>query len=411
MPHADDGHGPDLRVSQDDIAPAPGRGPGLGHEGLADDPRACIVVLMSSFVHGGAERHAITLINHFSRSLRVVLVYLKPDLSLLPHVERARLADLVFLDAASRKLDFDAVRRLTRLIDTHRPKLVLCVNIYPLMYLHLALRKSRAAPVIVDIFHTTLLRTWKEQAQMVLYRPFIWATDQMVFVCQNQRSHWRRRALFSRRNDVIHNGVDTAYFAPRLSAPQRLQGRARHGWRSDDRVVGISAVLRPEKAHRLLLEAVARLKAEGLNWKVLIIGDGPERAALEADVLRLGLLRDVHITGLLPDVREAIELCDVMALVSVSETFSIAALEAMALGKPMVMSDVGGAREQVTHGVHGFLFASRDADALADVLRECAQPGRLPELARQARARVEKEFSLQAMLGAYGQLLARHLDR
>ena len=395
-------------MSQADTASAPGRGP--GHDGLADDHRACIVVLMSSFVHGGAERHAITLINHFSRSLRVVLVYLKPDLSLLPHVERERLADLVFLDA-SRKLDFDAVRRLSRLLDTHRPKLVLCINIYPLMYLHLALRKSRAAPVIVDIFHTTLLRTWKEQAQMVLYRPFIWVTDQMVFVCRNQRAHWLRRALFSRRNDVIHNGVDTAYFAPRLSAAQRLQGRARHGWRSDDRVVGISAVLRPEKAHRLLLEAVARLKAEGLNWKVLIIGDGPERAALEADVLRLGLLRDVHITGLLPDVREAIELCDVMALVSVSETFSIAALEAMALGKPMVMSDVGGAREQVTHGVHGFLFASRDAGALVDVLRECAQPGRLPELARQARARVEKEFSLQAMLGAYRQLLARYLDR
>ena len=84
----------------------------------------------------------------------------------------------------------------------------------------------------------------------------------------------------------------------------------------------------------------------------MIIGDGPLREAIERDVARLGLSGEVRITGFQSDVREWLTACDVVALLSTAiETFSIAVLEAMAMGKPMIMSDIGGAREQVEHGV------------------------------------------------------------
>jgi glycosyltransferase involved in cell wall biosynthesis len=98
--------------------------------------------------------------------------------------------------------------------------------------------------------------------------------------------------------------------------------------------------------------------------------------------------------------------------VSTSETFSIASLEAMAMGKPMIMSDVGGAREQVQHGVNGFLFRAGDVRALAQCLRESSNKSRTRELGEAARQKVSRDFSLQSMLEAYGSLLreivARH---
>ena len=363
-----------------------------------------LLVLMTSFVHGGAERHTITLVNHFSRSMRIVLAYLKPDESLLPHVQREHLHALSFLDAR-KGMDGQALGRLTALIDRHRPSKVLCVNAYALMYAHLARRHATVKPAIVDILHTTLVRTWKERLQMLVYRPFFWMSEGLVFVCDNQRQHWRRRGLFARRNSVVYNGVDTRRFAP-LNAAQTRQARLAFGLGEDDRVVGISAVLRPEKAHELLLQAVAFAHAGGMPWKVLIIGDGVTRPAVEAEVRRLGLTAHASITGLLPDVRQAIGACDVMALVSVSETFSIASIEAMAMGKPMLMSDIGGAEEQVDVGRQGYLFPSRDVPALAECLRQCWDREHAASLGVNARRRVEAEFSEPAMLAAYAELLS-----
>lgn len=242
---------------------------------------------------------------------------------------------------------------------------------------------------------------------MAMYRPFYWMTDSLVFVCENQRRHWRRRGLFARRNSVIHNGVDAQAFAPPEPA-QALQARAAFGLGQDDHVVGISAVLRPEKAHELLLQAVAQARSDGMHWKLLIIGDGVTRPQIEAEAQRLGLIGRVLITGLLPDVRQAIAACDVVALVSVSETFSIASIEAMAMGRPMIMSRVGGAAEQIDAGRQGYLFPSRDVAALAACLKLCWDREHAARLGQEARRRVEDEFSVAAMLDAYAALLAGH---
>jgi glycosyltransferase involved in cell wall biosynthesis len=115
------------------------------------------------------------------------------------------------------------------------------------------------------------------------------------------------------------------------------------------------------------------LKARGVVWKVLLIGDGPMRPRIEADITRLGLRDEVRITGYLDDVREAVAACDLMALVSTSiETFSVAALEAMALGRPMLMSDIGGAAEQIEQGISGELFRAGDVEALTERLAALA---------------------------------------
>jgi glycosyltransferase involved in cell wall biosynthesis len=120
----------------------------------------------------------------------------------------------------------------------------------------------------------------------------------------------------------------------------------------------------------------------------------------------LGLRAQVHITGTLADVRPAIAACDAMVIPSRAvETFSIAALEAMALGKPMLMSDIGGAREQVEPGDHGLLHAPGDVEALATHIRRLADPRLRRRMGERARERVVASFDVGAMARRYEGLL------
>ena len=144
----------------------------------------------------------------------------------------------------------------------------------------------------------------------------------------------------------------------------------------------------------------------------------PKMAQLEHDVEQsvlgvitrsfrraLGVAADVAITGLKDDVRPYLEACDVLALCSVTEAFSLAAIEAMALRKPVVHSDVGGAAEMILPGKNGFLFPVGDTRALVQCLARLADPGACRLMGDRARGVVEVFFSEKAMVDKYERLL------
>ena len=172
---------------------------------------------------------------------------------------------------------------------------------------------------------------------MLLNRLLFRHCDLLIYVSHAQRQYWRGRGLRARRDIVIQNGVDTAHFADRLTAAQREQVRAEFGFAPDDYVIGLCGFLRPEKAHDDLLHALHQLRQRGIPAKAMLIGDGPRRAHIEQLIAQLQLQHAVVITGYRPDVRPCVASCDVMTLTSHDETFSLAALESMALGKPLVM--------------------------------------------------------------------------
>ena len=135
---------------------------------------------------------------------------------------------------------------------------------------------------------------------MTLSRPFYWGSRAIVYVCENQRQHWRRRGLSFRADRVIHNGIDVAYFQDRLSAAEKQALRARCGAGASDVVLGLCAAMRPEKAHGDLLQAVARLRSQGLPVSVLLIGDGPERPASKRKLPRWGWRKRPTLPDLCP---------------------------------------------------------------------------------------------------------------
>jgi glycosyltransferase involved in cell wall biosynthesis len=209
--------------------------------------------------------------------------------------------------------------------------------------------------------------------------------------------------------EVIYNGIDTDWYSDRSSGVDRLARRREFGFQAEDFVIGLCSGLRPVKAHGDLLAALAKLRSRGVAAKALLIGDGPERQAIERAITRLGLEGHVAITGFHEDVRSLVSACDVMTLVSHSETFSLAALESMALGKPLVMSDVGGAGEQVIHGEHGFLFPPGDIDALAARLEDLTSAALRSRLGNAATRRVRELFTVHYMADRFTDSMHRLL--
>jgi glycosyltransferase involved in cell wall biosynthesis len=355
--------------------------------------------ITASLGFGGAERHSITLTNRLAeRGHECHAVYVKDDPGQL---ERLRGAVSVRCLHARRYLDPAAVKSLAAFFEQTRPTVVVTANPYSMMYAFLAMRRSGARAPLAVTFHTTLVLDAKEWLQMLCYRPLFWAADCLVFVCEAQSRYWLSRKVAARSNLVIHNGVDPEYWKP-ASAEVAGRMRALLGYAAGDYVIGICAALRPEKNHLQLVDAVAALRSSGIAARALAIGDGPMREAIEARARSRGVAADVRITGFQQDVRPYLAACDTAVLCSTTiETFSLAALEAMALARPVVHSDIGGAAEMVLDGENGFLFPAGDTPALVRRLAELAEPALRGRMGAAARELVAMRFSERAMVERY----------
>ena len=364
-----------------------------------------VIFAASSLPHGGAERHAIALMNRLAeRGHECHAVSIKESACQPDRVPPPAGGTVTSLDAA-RYLDARAVRDFAARISRVAPIAIVAANPYALMYSWLAARWSGVRTRLAVTFHTTLLQSAKEELQMLYYRPFFWAADFLVFLCERQRRHWLRRGVFSRRNEVIHNGVDTDVFRDRWSPGERAELRRLLGFSDNDFVIGTAAWLRPEKNHVQLADAVAVLRNKGIPARALLVGEGEMRGAVEARARALGVGGKVTITGFQRDVRPFIGACDAVALCSLTETFSLAAIEAMALRRPVVHSDVGGAAEMIVPGENGFLFPVGDTRAFVDRLAILANPGVARRMGGNARALVESRFSEKTMVDRYEQML------
>jgi glycosyltransferase involved in cell wall biosynthesis len=366
-----------------------------------------LLFLLTSAAVGGAEMHTISLLNQIDPArFRLSLAYLHDEHKLIEKIDRSRVNGSVFCCHVIRNIDWSAARRLGAYVRDEEVDIIVCANFYPLLYGWCARWLSGRPVHIVEVCHSiwSHLRSFKSKLQMLVYAPLLRITPMLVYVCENQRRHWRRRLIAARDDIVIHNCIDTAHFHNGYSSQEIADFRATHELAPNDYVVGLCAVMRPEKAHGDLLEAVELARQRGVKVKCLLIGDGRERGAIEARIDQLGLGEHVAITGLVSDVRLALAACDVLVFTSHSETFSIAALEAMAMGKPVVMTNVGGASEQVIPGENGYLFRLGDTAALAGHLARLADPVRRQKMGARARARVAEQFSLEVMVGAYERL-------
>lgn len=229
-----------------------------------------------------------------------------------------------------------------------------------------------------------------------------------VFLCVSEtaeRSFFGDSALFDesllrqgRCHFTIHNAVDLDE-VDAILASGRGEARRRELGLNGHPTVGVVGRLSYEKGHRWLLEAMRGVVARFPTARLLVVGDGAERPALEAQASELSLDGHVVWTGRLP--REAALECyaamDVVAVPSLWEGFGLSAAEAMAFGKPVVASDVDGLREVVRNTETGSLVPCEDASAMAAALTTLlGEPVMRQRMGAAGAARAREMFSAQA---------------
>ena len=194
---------------------------------------------------------------------------------------------------------------------------------------------------------------------------------------------------------VVRSGIDVGAWARDEDA--RAQARATLGASGDTLVLGAVGALTPEKGRVHLLEAFALLDPARRDARLVLLGDGPLRGALEARARELAIADRVHFLGHRDDVAAWLSACDVFSAPSESEGLSLSLMQAMAAGLPVIASEVGGMPEVVGNEGAGRLVPPGDVAALASELAALSEDESLrASLGRAAEARAREAFSHHA---------------
>jgi glycosyltransferase involved in cell wall biosynthesis len=195
---------------------------------------------------------------------------------------------------------------------------------------------------------------------------------------------------------VVYNGIDPG---PAPTAASRAAARFALGLRADAFAIGAVARLDPVKDLQTLLDAAIGMREPA---EVVVVGDGPERRALEQRAVAIGVDRFVRFAGHRDDARRLLPAFDAFVNCSTHEGVSLTILEAMAAALPVVATRVGGTPEVVVHDQTGVLIPARDPGALAAVLDRLAHsPERRAALGAEGRRRVEANFTIDRMVSDY----------
>ncbi|ALD89773.1 glycosyl transferase family 1 [Cupriavidus gilardii CR3] len=336
-----------------------------------------ILLLTTGLRLGGAEQQVAALARRFDALGHAVAV-----VSLTPGCEVALPPGIDTLNLAMRKSPWSmarALRQMRGFIQHWRPDVIHAHMVHANLFGRalIATGPARTMPPLVCTAHSA-----REggMARMLAYR----LTDRWAGLTTHVSAEGRERmitagAVPAGRIVVLPNGIDTARFRPDGTA--RAETRAALGLDAATPLLLHVGRLVPEKNQALLLEAFARLPSSLASARLLIAGDGSERAALEYRIAALSLGDRVRLLGTRADIPALLNAADVFALSSDIEGMPLVVGEAMACGCPVVATDAAGVAQMVDG--FGQVVPRGDADALAAALARALRDGR-GDIAQQA---------------------------
>ena len=352
-----------------------------------------ILHVIPKFVLGGAERLLVNLLEAFDHEwFEVAAVSFYPESGTIFEQEIKEKGLTVYFLNKHQGLDLRIIPNLYHLFQTFKPDVV-HTHLYVLHYVFLAMLLCRI-PVRVHTIHTIAQKEVDRIGKLVHW--VVFRLGRVVPVSISLEVANTVHALYGRgiRTPVIYNGIPTARFVSKAGRGMGEGGK--------NMVLLHSGRFVPEKGHLLLIEAFD-LSIKEYPWMQLwLVGDGEFRPAVERAVSEKGLQEKVFFLGIRNDVSNLLADCDLFVLSSSYEGFSLAVLEAMAVGKPVVSTRVGGVPELVEDGLTGFLVPPRDPEALSqailrlvkdhDLCRRMGQAGQRKALERFDISRTAQEY-------------------
>lgn len=288
------------------------------------------------------------------------------------------------------------VWRLCRHFRIVRPDLVHCHNLLPFLTGGMAARLAGGIPAILTKHGAKLPESGNGRRiiRRMLRNGFAVGVSQEATDLLNA---WMLPN--SRLARFIANGIATD---PYDHLPSRPAARSQIGVPTDAWIAGIVARVAFCKGHLVLLDAFARLMQQHPGALLLIVGDGPKLAEVNARVQELGIASSVRVLGERRDIPTILAALDVFCLPSEMEGMPMTVFEAMAAALPVIASDAGGIPGMVDDGRTGLLVPARAVDPLAAALIDlAANPERAREMGRAGRLKLLSTFSLQNTLSAY----------
>jgi glycosyltransferase involved in cell wall biosynthesis len=250
-------------------------------------------------------------------------------------------------------------------------------------------------PIVIATLHQFLMPPWKRN---IYWQQRLLTPNVHLYTAVSQAVAQQLSQSFqvpSRKIRVIYNGIPTAsYDETTTRGPVSQRGSKRP-------IVLTVARLDAQKGHKFLLDAITQIP----DAHFLLAGEGAEQAGLQAQARELGIGDRLSFLGYRSDVPDLLASCDLFVLPSLYEGFPLSVLEAMAAGKPVVATAVGGTPEAVIDQVTGYIVPPGDANSLAGAIRKVLSNTALAHAMGMAgKERVQASFTVDTMANCYNQI-------
>ena len=365
------------------------------HLPMPGPPRIRVVEILATGSNGGAQEHLYSLLTRIDRSRYETSVV---SLSSGPAVRKLQRAGIPVL-VIDEPDDATAVGAVAAHLSSVRPDVI-----HNHMY-RAELVGTRAAialgevghrrPYVVSTVHSSRIRSAEDREQLRRLTPHI---DQLIAVSRSIERKIHDEGRATTRVRMIYNGVDLERYDHQEPC---CTLRDEYGMEPGSQIVGVVARLEPEKGHPTLIDAWPLVLRSVPDAYLLIVGEGSRREDLERQVRDLRLADRVVFTGRRDDVPGVTAALDVAVLPSYREAQGLTILEAMALSRPVVASNVGGIPEMIQDEVTGLLVPPGDPAALAGAIVRLLEDHSLADtLGRAGHDLVHDRFCIELMVKA-----------
>jgi len=376
------------------------------------DDRPVICQVLHSLDIGGAEVLAAGMARELSDRYRFVFACLDDEVGVLGKEFEERGVPMRIFDRQP-GVDWKCSFRLAAFFREHKVQIVHAHQYTPFFQSMLA-RLAYRRPPIVFTEHGRHFPDSRSSKRVAVNRALLRSDDRLIGVGESvRRALVDNEGLPEKRTETIYNGVPLKNFQA-VNGDGQVRRTAQRELSIDDAEFAIVQVARLNslKDHATAIRTLKRLRDDQVPAKLILVGDGEERAALEQLVADQTVENDVVFLGARSDIPRLLASADAFLLSSISEGIPLTLIEAMGAGVPIVSTDVGGIPEVIEHGVSGLLASAGDTETLATHLKSLWQnPEQRSQLAENGCKRAVERFSLEQMhrqyVDVYEQVLGR----
>ena len=353
---------------------------------------------------GGAEKFLISLVNDFQRKkMNPLLILLSNDNKLISEVDK----NVTIVEILKKnRFDLGISKRIKNEIVSRNIKKIFCVNTYSFFLTKISFLGDKNVEFYLSP-HTTKSFSLYNYIQNKIYTRTIGKNDTVIYLCNNQNQYYRKTYMLEKNKElIVYNGVDTDKFdRNKFSEYDESEIKKELGIKENEKVILMVARIEKEKNHKIAISAMSKL-VQIMNDKVhlVFVGSGEEMYIndLKSYTQSLKIEKYIHFTGNSNDVGRYYMVADIFTLTSNSETFSIAALEAMSFGIPCTLTNVGGANEMIDKNINGSIMNSNDSESIAKTWENVLTKVYIRE---EIRNNIKTNFSIDKMLTKYNEIL------